>query len=64
MKMPIFLLSLFTITVSAQRPEIPEKIHDKDRALPPVVEPKPYRPAPPPEGAVVLFEPKDLFGKK
>lgn len=31
-------------------------VHDRNRPLPPRVEPKPYKPAPPPKGAVVLFD--------
>jgi len=31
-------------------------VHDRNRPQPPRVEPKPFKPAPPPKGAVVLFD--------
>ncbi|MBM3858307.1 MAG: DUF1080 domain-containing protein [Verrucomicrobia bacterium] len=31
-------------------------VHDRNRPLPPRVEPKPFKPAPPPRGAIVLFD--------
>lgn len=36
------------------------RVHDINRPQPPVVAPKPFTPAPPPAGAIVLFDGKDL----
>src|SRR5678815_5689321 len=36
------------------------RVHDRDRPRPPIVEPRPFQTTPPPAGAVVLFDGRDL----
>ncbi len=54
---PLLLLPLLA---AASPAATPWPIHAPDRPLPPVVAPAPFQPAPPPPGAIILFDGHDL----